>query len=249
MYIESIATVTRIMRVFAKARRICSVATATNAQQIHRIRYCEHTATTIQIATMTHYNDVILSAMASRITSLAIVCSAIYFRRRSKKTSKLRATGLCAGNSPVTGEFPAQKASNAENVSIWWRHHDLLSYANPEYGVATICHQVRCLPWGHLSLFHTATSLLIWYKMFQCCWELFSTMGPFNVFMKFQWVPAVHTCLEMFNVMGPSTQKDAGLVPVNFTAVLHERYIIQTYMDEIYKHVFRVCAIWDAQAF
>ena len=23
----------------------------------------------------------------------------------------------------VTGEFPAQKASNAENVSIWWRHH------------------------------------------------------------------------------------------------------------------------------
>ena len=27
------------------------------------------------------------------------------------------------GNSPVTGEFPAQMASNAENVSIWWRHH------------------------------------------------------------------------------------------------------------------------------
>ena len=43
--------------------------------------------------------------------------------RRSKKTSKLRVTGLCVGNSPVTGEFPAQKASNAENVSIWWRHH------------------------------------------------------------------------------------------------------------------------------
>ena len=46
------------------------------------------------------------------------------FRRRSKKTSKLRVTGLCAGNSPVTGEFPAQRASNAENVSIWWRHHE-----------------------------------------------------------------------------------------------------------------------------
>ena len=45
------------------------------------------------------------------------------FRRRSKKTSKLRVTGLWAGNSPVTGEFPAQRASNAENVSIWWRHH------------------------------------------------------------------------------------------------------------------------------
>ena len=46
------------------------------------------------------------------------------FRCRSKKTSKLRVTGLYEGNSPVTGEFPAQMASNAENVSIWWRHHD-----------------------------------------------------------------------------------------------------------------------------
>ena len=45
------------------------------------------------------------------------------FRSRSKKTSKLRVTGLCAGNSPGTDEFPAQMASNAENVSIWWRHH------------------------------------------------------------------------------------------------------------------------------
>ena len=45
------------------------------------------------------------------------------FRRRSKKTSKLRVTGLYAGNSPGTGEFPAQMARNAENCSIWWRHH------------------------------------------------------------------------------------------------------------------------------
>ena len=45
------------------------------------------------------------------------------FRRKSKKTSKLRVTGLCAGNSPGTGEFPAQMASYAENVSICWRHH------------------------------------------------------------------------------------------------------------------------------
>ena len=47
------------------------------------------------------------------------------FRRRSKKTLKLRVTGLCAGNSPGTGEFTAQMASNAENVSIWWRHYGL----------------------------------------------------------------------------------------------------------------------------
>ena len=45
------------------------------------------------------------------------------FRHRSKKTSKLRVTGLCEGNSPVAGEFPSQMVSNTENVSIWWRHH------------------------------------------------------------------------------------------------------------------------------
>ena len=44
------------------------------------------------------------------------------FRRRSKKTPKLRVTGLCAGNSPVAGEFPVQMTSNA-GVSFRWRHH------------------------------------------------------------------------------------------------------------------------------
>ena len=49
-----------------------------------------------------------------------------FFRSRSKKTSKLHVTGLCVGNSPVTGEFPSQMVSNAEKVSIWWRHHDTI---------------------------------------------------------------------------------------------------------------------------
>ena len=51
------------------------------------------------------------------------------FRSRSKKTSKLRFTGLCEGNPPVTGGLPSQRASNAENVSIWWRHHDIGMYS------------------------------------------------------------------------------------------------------------------------
>ena len=52
-----------------------------------------------------------MSGMASRIPSI------------KKKTSKLRAIGLCESNSPVTGEFPAQRVSYAESVSIWWRRH------------------------------------------------------------------------------------------------------------------------------
>ena len=75
-----------------------------------------------------HYNDVIMSAMASQITGVSIVYIRL-FRCKSKKTSKLRVTGLCAVNSPITGEFPAQRASYAENVSIWWRHPDI-AYRN-----------------------------------------------------------------------------------------------------------------------
>ena len=45
-------------------------------------------------------------------------------RRRSKKTSN-------AGNSLGTGEFPAQMANKAENVSILWRHHDLIGQRSP----------------------------------------------------------------------------------------------------------------------
>ena len=46
-----------------------------------------------------------------------------FVQAQIKKTSKFRGTGPCEGNSPVTGAFPPPKASYAENVSIWWRHH------------------------------------------------------------------------------------------------------------------------------
>ena len=70
-----------------------------------------------------HYSDVIMSAMTSQITGVSIVLHNCLFRHRSKKTSKVHVTGFSAGNSPVTGVFPARRASDAENVSIWWRHH------------------------------------------------------------------------------------------------------------------------------
>ena len=47
------------------------------------------------------------------------------FGRRSKKTSKLRVTGLCLGNSPET----------VENVSIWWRHHVIWAYSTSHGGL------------------------------------------------------------------------------------------------------------------
>ena len=62
-----------------------------------------------------------------------------WFRHRSKKTSKLRVTGLCEGNPSVTGESPSQRASNAENVSIWWRHHDIPNEITWPYFIIARC--------------------------------------------------------------------------------------------------------------
>ena len=70
-----------------------------------------------------HYCDVIMGRVRLKSPALHLFTQP-FSRRRSKKTSKFRVTGLCVGNSPGTGEFPAQRASNAENVSIWWRHHE-----------------------------------------------------------------------------------------------------------------------------
>ena len=69
-------------------------------------------------------------------------------RRRSKKTPNLCVTGLCAGNSPVTGEFPVQTASNAENVSIWWSQHYksenlFVACSVPSHYAKDGCHIVR----------------------------------------------------------------------------------------------------------
>ena len=57
------------------------------------------------------------------------------------KTSHLRVTGLCVGNSPVTGE---QRPSNGEKVSIWWRHHAYMNSDMSRYypAVATLLTQV-----------------------------------------------------------------------------------------------------------
>ena len=73
-------------------------------------------------ASTKHYFDVIMSAVASPTTSVLLNR---LFRRISMKAAKRRVTGLCEATPPVTGGFPAQRASDAENVSIWWHHHDL----------------------------------------------------------------------------------------------------------------------------
>ena len=69
-----------------------------------------------------HCSDVIMNTMASQITSLTIVYSTVYSGADQRKHQSSALLALCSGYSLVTGEFPAQRASNAENVSVWWNH-------------------------------------------------------------------------------------------------------------------------------
>ena len=69
-----------------------------------------------------HYGDVIVSAMVSQITSLTFVYSTAELRHRSNKYQSSASLAFVWEFSG-TGEFPAQRASNVEKVSIWWRHH------------------------------------------------------------------------------------------------------------------------------
>ena len=63
-----------------------------------------------------HYTDVIMTKGASQITSLAIVYSAVHSGGDQRKHQSSASLAFVRG-------IPAQRASNAENVSIWWRHH------------------------------------------------------------------------------------------------------------------------------
>ena len=60
-----------------------------------------------------------MTMLASQITSLTVVYSIVYSGVNQRKHQS---------SAPLAfvweiREFPAQMASNAENVSIWWRHH------------------------------------------------------------------------------------------------------------------------------
>ena len=73
-----------------------------------------------------------MTAMASQITSLTIIYLIVYSGVDQTYIKAPRHRPLC-GNSPVTGELSAQRASNAENVSIWWRHYESKWFPELQY--------------------------------------------------------------------------------------------------------------------
>ena len=77
--------------------------------------------TEVQTKPFYHYSNVIMSAIASQIIGVSIVCSNVCLGA-DQGNINASCHWPCAGNSSVTGGFPSQRASDAENLSIWWRH-------------------------------------------------------------------------------------------------------------------------------
>ena len=82
-----------------------------------------------------HYSDAIMGAMASQITCLTIVYSNVYSGADQRKHQSSASLAFVRGIHRWPVIFPAQMASNAENVSIWWRHHE---YSDPHVKDKTV---------------------------------------------------------------------------------------------------------------
>ena len=80
-----------------------------------------------------HYDDVIMVAIASQITSLTVVSSIVYSdtdqRKHQSSVSLAFVPGIHRGPVNSPHKWPVTR----KNVSIWWRHH-----AMGEYGIVPI---------------------------------------------------------------------------------------------------------------
>ena len=71
---------------------------------------------------ISHYSHVIISVTEFQITGVSIFTQP-FVQAQIKENMKAPRHSPMWGNSPMTGEFLAQVVSNAEIISIWWRHY------------------------------------------------------------------------------------------------------------------------------
>ena len=111
------------------------------------------------------------------------------FGSRSKKTSKLLVTGLCAGHSPVTGEFPAKMASNAEMFPF----DDVIMILRPSGPLSSSTSGK-----GHLPLIST---LPLFYHADIMTWKHIPHCWPFGKESTgHRWIPPQRTCIVEFDM-------------------------------------------------
>ena len=89
------------------------------------------------------------------------------FGGRSKKTSKFRVTSLCVGDSPVTGEFPAHRASKRKMFPF----DDVIMVSFPNYHLIITYHIIS-------QTFQKFTQNTV--VKLSCIVRNFRTIGPFK---------------------------------------------------------------------
>ena len=71
-----------------------------------------------------HYSDVKWASLLLKWPVNRVFVQQFLQTDNKKTHQRLASLTLCKGNPLITGGFPAQRDSNAENVSIWWRHNE-----------------------------------------------------------------------------------------------------------------------------
>ena len=125
----------KALNVYSVSQKILNLDNGANFRSVNWLRLVAHICV-IELELRWRHNERCGVSNHRRLHRLLNRLS----RRRSQKISKLRVTGLGEGNSPVTGEFPTPVASNAENASIWCRHHGSLLVQ------IMVCHLLNAKP-------------------------------------------------------------------------------------------------------
>ena len=95
-----------------------------SSQSLHKChRICGQRCSSIMLITL-NYCDVVISAIASRITAVSVVGSSVCSDADQRKHQSSASLAFLRGihRSPVNSPH---KGTVTENVSIWWRHHHI----------------------------------------------------------------------------------------------------------------------------
>ena len=103
-----------------------------------------------------HYNDVIMTTMASQITSLMVVYSTVYSDADQRKHQSSASLAFVWGIHRDRW-IPRTKGQLRGNVSIWWRHHAFMTKGiRLEADISQMAFPNACFQWK---------VTYIWYKL------------------------------------------------------------------------------------
>ena len=156
-----------------------------------------------------HYDDVIMTTVASQITSLTVVYSTVCSDADQRKHQSYASLAF-VWEITETGEFPAQTASYAENVSIWWRHHVFEKKMSP----FKHSKMDALMGWFHTSSVYVGNVVYTWFQpsSFLTHWlrhkidiisqttfsNAFSWMAMYEFRLRFYWSFCLSFKLAMF---------------------------------------------------